>query len=88
MDYLDFMRQKLGKNWVLGCVTPKQLNAVEAEYREMYGDPHDAGRAAMWLCLKQIYARASNGDNCLTTISELARVALETERKQFTKEHK
>lgn len=68
MTYLDFMRERLGADWVLArrtsrilrqygddvnCITAKQLRKVERDYRALFGDPYDKPRAAMWLALKR-----------------------------------
>lgn len=65
-EYLGFMRERLGANWVLArrtsrivrqygenvnCVSAKQLAKVERDYRALYGDPYDTARRDMYLAL-------------------------------------
>lgn len=65
----DFMRDKVGKNYVIAprasdglrarygddvvVVTPARNRALTQEYRALYGDPYDAVRAEMYRTLRE-----------------------------------
>lgn len=66
MTYLEFVRGKLGSNWVVArrtsrilarygedvvCVSQQRLRAIDKEYRALYGDPYDDVRARMYRAL-------------------------------------
>jgi hypothetical protein len=76
MTYLDFVRGKLGSNWVVArrsprilarygedvvCISKQRMRAIDKEYRALYGDPYDTVRAQMYLAL--VRAREAIVDN-------------------------
>lgn len=72
MTYLEFIRDKLGTNWVVArrtanivrrygedvvCISQQRLRVIDKEYRALFGDPNDKVRAQMYLAL--LSARAA-----------------------------
>jgi hypothetical protein len=97
-DYIDYLKQKLGPNWVLHprtrrivdkygedvvCVTAKQMREIDRAYRMQHGREYDKPRAAMYRALVNIHAHLANGDNCVAIMQELARAALVLEQETF-----
>jgi hypothetical protein len=97
-DYLNFMTERLGSNWVLArrtsriiarygedvnCVSHKQMRAVERDWRLAHGREYDEPRALMYLALKQIHEHLIHNDNCRAIMTELARAALAAEQATF-----
>lgn len=65
-SYLDFIRERLGRNWVVArrtpnivckygadvvCISAQRMRALNLEYRKLYGDPYDEPRALMYRAL-------------------------------------
>lgn len=71
MQHAEFLRERMGNNWVLGArrtdrlvrrygesvnvVTRKRYAAIEKEWRAMYGDPYDKVRAELYQALAQAH---------------------------------
>jgi len=95
VDHLEFLRDRFGgKNWVLArrtpriverygqdviCVSKKCYDAVEKEYRRIYGDPHDKVRARLYCALSDALAAMQNNDWDSGLLIQMAD-ALEAER--------
>lgn len=72
MTYLDFLREKIGHNWVIArrtpnivarygedvvCISKQRMRAIDKEYRALYGDPYDKVRAELYLALIAMCSR-------------------------------
>ena len=93
-DYLNYMIERLGSNWVLArrtsrivarygdnvnCVSNKQLRAVERDWRLAHGREYDEPRAAMYLALLAV----SNAYAGRSPLLDQVRAALAAEQATF-----
>lgn len=66
MTYADFIRARLGGNWVIArrsprvlakygedviCISKQAMRKIDREYRTLFGDPYNAVRAKMYKAL-------------------------------------
>lgn len=92
----DFLRERVGNNWVLArrtprivarygadvvCLSGKQLRELEREYRKAHGDPHDKVRAELYRAAREAADLLMGIDPNFETLKKLRRaLQAETER--------
>lgn len=95
-SYSDFIRDKIGSNWVVArrtprilakygedvfCISQQALRKIDREYRALYGDPYDKVRAQMYRAL--IAARENleySADTDSLALSEILDEAIKAEQ--------
>lgn len=80
MTFLDFLRDKIGPNWVVAqrtpyivarygadvvCLSQKDYRDLQAGYRVLHGDPHDAQRAALYCALRDLLNAPRDANHAL-----------------------